>query len=201
VGAYSNFVQDFPNRCNSLLRDFEVAARYRGKEVTLMLAMATSGLIIPFARLQEAKHPSLDRRKFTDAVTMFDDLMSKRFLGSRLWPSNSASWMIGNIDRGNQRIDVWSLEAKSKPLSNEEMTGNIIRQLRNALAHGNIFTLGDPISRIIFLSRPKLDGDQFIFYMVSPVDFRQFLSNWFLVLETLNIPGEVPTAGELVSIA
>jgi hypothetical protein len=201
MGAYSNFVQDLPNRCNSLLRDFEVAAKYRGKEVTLMLAMATSGLIIPFARLQEPKHPSLDRSRFIDAMARFNDLMSTRFLGSRLWPSNSASWTVGKVDCGTQQIDVWSLESKSKPLSNEEVTSKIVRRLRNALAHGNIFTLGNPISRLIFLSQLKRDGDEFIFYMVSPVDFRSFLSNWFLVLETLKIPGEVPTAGELVSVA
>jgi len=62
------------------------------------------------------------------------------------------------------------------------------------LAHGNIFTLGSPhIESIAFLS--KLNAkDQTAGYgclVVSPADFKDFISHWLDLLAEANIPGEV----------
>ena len=65
MGAYANFVQDFPKRCNILLNDFHTLAKYRDKEVTLMLSLAATGLIFPHERLKTGStHPSSDKDTF-----------------------------------------------------------------------------------------------------------------------------------------
>ena len=57
--AYKNFVQDFPTRCCDMLKDYEREALLSGREVTLTLAMAASGLIVPFERLRPWKNMRL----------------------------------------------------------------------------------------------------------------------------------------------
>jgi hypothetical protein len=51
--AYRNFTQDYPERCRRLLSLNFKNAKQNGLEVTLLLSIAASGLIVPYARLSE----------------------------------------------------------------------------------------------------------------------------------------------------
>lgn len=50
-----------------------------------------------------------------------------------------------------KRPDEWIEEAQ--PLSSNCRTDKILRHIRNSLAHGNIYTIGDPIEHLILLQR------------------------------------------------
>jgi hypothetical protein len=62
--AYRNYVQDFPSRSRDLLNEFSLSARALNKEVTLLLAVATPCLIVPYERLRNGL-PAVGERKFT----------------------------------------------------------------------------------------------------------------------------------------
>jgi hypothetical protein len=71
MSNYNNFVQDFPKRCDELLCHFIKPASGRDREVTLMLAVASAGFVIPFERLRQPtdpqrQHPARDRERFEE---------------------------------------------------------------------------------------------------------------------------------------
>ena len=199
MGAYENFIKDFPSRCNDLLSDFSRLAEYRGREVTLMLSLAASGLIIPYERLKAgSEHPSSDRRIFEEAAKEIDKLSETPFLGSAFWNSNPDSWRFGkDIEITTDGINVWALDNNAKPLSPKKQSKTVIGDLRNALAHGNIFTRGNPIETLIFITKPHTESNKFNFYMVSPNDFKKFLSKWFDFIESMRIPDKIPVGGTI----
>ncbi|MDY6911186.1 MAG: hypothetical protein SVM79_02350 [Chloroflexota bacterium] len=197
MGSYKNFIQDFPSRCNTLLNDFYTLAKLSDKEVTLVLTLATSGLIVPYERLKAGStHPSSDRDTFVEAAQLLDDLEKKPFLGSELWDSDPGSWKHGkDVAITTTGVNVWALDGVAKPVGPKKQSKSVISALRNALAHGNIFSLGDPIDTLIFLAKPYSESSKFDFYMVSPNDFKQFLSKWFEFVESMHIPHHVPVEG------
>ena len=51
------FAQDFASRCRDLLRDFYQPAKAKDREVTLLLAVAAAGLVVPLERLLSKGQP------------------------------------------------------------------------------------------------------------------------------------------------
>src|SRR5438093_5745376 len=107
MSNYKNFVSDFPDRCADLLRNFSASARHRNREVTLMLSIATSSIIVPLERLDGPKngpkgywpgHPSHDWERFQAAKASLDELLDKPFIGSPLWPKPLVnSWFSNDL--------------------------------------------------------------------------------------------------------
>ena len=193
---YNNFIQDFPTRCCEILDQYETDALSRGREVTLMLAMAASGFVVPFERLcpQEGS-PYYDRRDYTKAASQFDRLCVKNFLNSELWKENVGSWSFDELSSVAEDPDGWSeLQEPRTPLNSRKKVRDILEHLRNALAHGNIFTFPKGVCNIqfiIFLSRQSGTSADFNFLCVSPQDFQKFLKKWFVFLKKLELPKEV----------
>jgi len=203
MSSYSNFIKDFPKRCLDILNTYEEHARYIDLEVTFMLAIATAGFVIPFERLRprsgDLAHPSGDILKFKKARDKFEKILNIPFVHSVLWNGDVSSWIFAkklkNIQRGP---DLWEELNNPKPLSIKKQMSSVLNHLRNALAHGNIFTKGNPIKLIIFLSRccEYVDGqckpiDKYDMLAVSPEDFRKFLIDWFNFLASLPIPSGI----------
>ena len=199
--AYKNFIKDFPRRCSKILDRYESDALSGGREVTLTLAMAASGFVVPYERLrpQEGELPYPDRGIYKQAASQFDALLKEKFLGSCLWKEEVSSWSFGKLSRVDGDPGNWSELQKRKSFGPYKKVGSTLTHLRNALAHGNIFTFpkddpdkDDPdIELIIFLSRPYVKSPKFNFLCVSPQDFQKFLRNWFVFISALNLPEEV----------
>ncbi len=85
--AYQNFVQDYPERCGRLLSTYFRNAQRNDLEVTLVLNIASSGFMVPYARLSEDAHPSADSIHFQQAKNSLNRLLDAVFLGSRLHPA------------------------------------------------------------------------------------------------------------------
>ena len=63
MSNYSSFfAQDFAVRCHDLLRHFYRPAKAKDREVTLLLAVAAAGLVVPYERPQRDHRPSIGRR-------------------------------------------------------------------------------------------------------------------------------------------
>ena len=193
--AYKNFIQDFPTRCCKMLNRYGHDAQSHGREVTLTLAMAASGLVVPFERLRPWKKlppPYQDRSNYLEAVLQFDNLLKEKFLSSRLWKKGVSSWAFGGVRCVTKDPGDWpELQEPRNPLHPCKGVRSTLEHLRNALAHGNILTLpkdASDIDLIVFLSRKGRTNPKFQFLCVTPQDFQQFLKKWFVFVSELQLP-------------
>jgi len=80
---------------------------------------------------------------------------------------------------------------RSRPITKDKSVRSVLNIIRDALAHGNIWTLRDPIQAIIFV-KSVTDADKvapkFSFISVAPDEFRNLLERWFDFLMNLHIP-------------
>ena len=191
--AYKNFVDDFPLRCQDILRFAGRRASFGGREVTLSLMVASAGLIIPYERLKpgEFDHPSGDTIKFSDAADQLRTLLDQPFLSSAVWNAPVSTWQSGKLESVLGDPDSWDGLHNRQYFQVEKTVGNVLRVLRNALAHGNIFTFNNPIQGIIFI-KAVFNNNKIVrnysFIYVSPADFKIFLEKWFTFLDQLHIP-------------
>lgn len=189
--AYENFVSDFPMRCLEVLKIAEKQARLEQREVTLILMVASAGLVIPYERLSDKKdHPTGDPKKYEKAAEKLDSLLKQKFLSSSL-SKGTGKWKAGRLKSIAGDPDSWDELDPGKNLSSDRKVRSVIDTIRNALAHGNIFTYQNPIERIIFVSKKKKKENRFSFVSVSPEDFSSFIKSWFEFLKEANIPFEV----------
>ncbi|MBN1796006.1 MAG: hypothetical protein JW804_04975 [Sedimentisphaerales bacterium] len=202
MSNYDNFIEDFPSRCGTILEKYRKDACKNGLEVTHMFAIASASITIPFARLRDNNHPSGDKMNghYGKAVSKFNKLCGKYFLKSRLWNVDLESWQMGEVKKENlwQDTDQWKNNAH--PLSKDVKVKKVLSIVRNALAHGSIFTYPrkqnpeDQIEHIIFLSKIRNDNKptgNYDMLMVHPDDFFDFLVKWIDFLKDLKIPSEI----------
>jgi hypothetical protein len=201
MSSYKSLVSDFPARCLDILRYFGPGAQNLQREVTLMLCIAASGINVPYERLQSPKenspfsgHPARDWQKFEKAKQDFDDLMKKVFVGSPLCPpENRSLWFWGApITDVSTDPSRWPELANSKELGKKGVKW-VVKHVRNALAHGNIYTLGSPqkIENIVLLSKPYLESKEHDFLIVRPEAFQDFLEGWLSFLKGRDLGPEV----------
>jgi hypothetical protein len=196
--GYRNFIEDFPRRCRDILDIAGKPALSRGREVTLILMVASTGFVVPYERLKPdsrwGDHPSGDRKRFADAAGRLESLLHQPFMSSRLWTETSSTWHGGKLDSVTGDPDSWEGLRKRRPISKDKQVGTILNVIRNAFAHGNIWTLRNPIEAIIFV-KSVINDDEVVpdssFVSVAPHEFRKFLENWFDFLNDFRIPQEV----------
>jgi hypothetical protein len=193
-----NFIDDFPCRCRDILNIAKRPALHRGREVTLALMVASAGLVVPYERLKPdigwGDHPSGDRNTFADAAGNLESLLGQQFMSSCLCTETNPTWRFGKLLSVTGDPDSWEGLQKSRPVSKDKTVGRIFSVIRNALAHGNIWTLRDPIEEIIFVKRVLRDDEvvrHFEFLSVAPHEFQHFLEGWFDFVISLRIPQEV----------
>jgi hypothetical protein len=208
MSMYVNFVKDFPGRCEEILDAYGKRAAFLGREVTLMLVVASAGFNVPHERLKKSDHPSKDRHHFTIAERQLRDVRNSRFLGSVLWDQAPGSWRYGKILDDQGTLDQWKAATRGFDEYNGSGTNTkiikadvVLDGLRNALAHGNIFTWGKRnIEMMMFLSRidqpsicqkcgSKIDqiDKGYRVFVVSPEDFQKFLRRWFTFIRSLEL--------------
>jgi len=111
-----------------------------------------------------------------------------------LWTEANSTWHRGKLESLSGDPDAWKGLQQSRPISKDKTVGAVLKVIRDALAHGNIWTLRDPIEAIIF-AKSVTDADKvaprFEFVSVAPNDFRKLLEEWFDFLISLHIPQAV----------
>jgi hypothetical protein len=167
------------SRCTPCRRETGVIA---GREVTLVLTVASSGLVVPYERLKPSgkfgDHPSGDHSTFADAAEKLRSLLDTAFTSSVLWSEASSTWYDRKVLSVSDNLESWDGLRKRKPFSKEKKVRAVIKVIRDALTHGNIFTFKDPIEAIIFISRNYNDENivcDYSFIYVSSHDFRNSL--------------------------
>src|SRR5271166_3508715 len=185
---YKNFIQDFPGRCRDILDIAGKPALSRGREVTLAIMVAAAGFVVPYERLTVG-HPSGDSKRFVGAAEKLKLLLDQPFTSSVLSNKMSSTWYEGTVGSVNGDLDWYGLQRK--PFSKEIKGRAALKVIRNGLAHGNIFTFGDPIQAIIFFEKKDFNdvgvARCYSYVYVAPRDFCQFLKNWFDFLDDVHI--------------
>lgn len=195
----------------ALARQAQVTGQVAGRglqplldyEVTTLLMVATSGLVIPFDRLKskgDANGPMFspafdglavrEEEQFKAAAAALKKLQEVKFTESSLYAGNS--WRHGRVETPDAPAATWVDRFSEANL--ERLTAyQVLGRCRNALAHGNIGI--DPEGPwIIFASIRRADPKDmtspavgFDFVAASPADFRGFLDAWFAFLEGLSL--------------
>jgi hypothetical protein len=202
MSDYINYVEDFPNRCKSILELARPAVNEKGYEVTLLLMVASTALTVPYERLKpegDTIQPIQDRTRFQCAAKQLKDLLDQRFLSSQLWNTGSvSSWKGDNLASVNGMPEEWKELNDPIALTAEASVCCVLKAIRNALSHGNLYTKNDTrdqITRIVFvtgLAKRKTGKiiSPYRFVEVSPDDFSLFLNKWFEFLTKLELPRE-----------
>lgn len=200
MSNYRDFVQDFPTRCRDVLLAFSECAGQQDREVTLLLMATTAGFIMPYERLSEGdtiKQPTLDRSRFAQASKELKGLLAKTIRESGLFDGPQESWRGGPLQSASGMPDEWPECREPQSLSPDTLVADVVRPLRNALAHGNVFTRGNrtnQISELIFVCGGTLRNGRQIplrFVLTSPTDLRYFLDGWFKFVGDLGLPHHI----------
>ena len=191
--AYTDFTSDFPKRCLEVLNTASADAAERGREITLLYMAASASLLVPFERLKpdtkNSAHPFRDNRRDVVTANRLEELLRKNFVGSVLCPSNHSFQLAKNVKSVSGDLDDWLPNAGLAPIKDEK-TDATIKLVRNALAHGNIYTTGDPIQELVFVTEIRekervLKGSpvEFDVLQVSHGDFKKFVCAWIEFLQ------------------
>jgi hypothetical protein len=116
--------------------------------------VASAGFIVPYERLSD--HPSGDSKRFAEAAEKLRKLLDEPFVSSVLYNKTNSTWHDGKVVSVNGYPESWEGLQKRRPFSKDKKVGTTLKLLRNALAHGNIFTSGknrDVIEAIIFIKK------------------------------------------------
>ncbi|UCU92069.1 hypothetical protein [Hydrogenophaga taeniospiralis] len=188
--AYADFTNDFPRRCLEVLDAVSSGAAANGREITLLFMSSSARFLVPFERLKSdtsnSEHPFGDNKRYGTAAARSKDMLRKKFVGSVLCPSNSHSWhcakKVASVECG---LDSWLPNTDLKAFSKDRQVASILTLFRNALAHGNIYTVDDPIRELAFVKEVtskqanmtcKRVGFEVI--RVSHEDFLRFIRAW-----------------------
>ncbi|MBI2438165.1 MAG: hypothetical protein HYV36_05060 [Lentisphaerae bacterium] len=191
MGAYKNFIKDFPSRILKLYETQLDSANYACLEVTFLVSLTATAIAVPFDRLRDPSkgpypHLSGDRHKYSEAASRFDELCNMSFNKSALWDSAFDTWQWGIIYNISGDPDSWPELRSASRIGADVNTEKIIKHLRDALAHGNIYTRGDKlIKEIVLLTGTSKKG--FRFLVVSPQSLGVFLRKWVSWLMSLPI--------------
>jgi hypothetical protein len=182
MSNYGNFISDFPNKCLKILETQYSLAVDTDTEVTLMLNLAAGGFVMPYERLVKPKHPSRDNARNERQRTKFDDFCKRPFVGSKLCRQDHAWRYIDGYYPKREQLDSYiDRSSKLELVTVKELnTKYILCHLRNALAHGTIFTdtREKNIKSLIFLSNREYKSEDFNIVVCTVDDFHHFLHTW-----------------------
>ena len=193
MSNYKNMIVDFPSRIGEILVAFDSAAKDMQKEVTFLLTIADTAITIPLERIHKS-HPSHEFNSFPQISTFEKSLYKDSFICSPLWPdSNPNSWCYGGpLASVEGQPDSWPEINNPIPMDTSVTSMKILRHIRNALSHGNVYTRGKhEITQLVFLSWISYTDKRYMYIICTPNDFRKFIDNWISSLKPIKLPPNI----------
>lgn len=196
MSEYQDFVHDFPRRCRDVLQAFSPKAATADREVTLLLMATAAGFVMPLERLgvgEAVLQPTLDRPRFAREMEQLKAELERVTVESPLF--RGTAWRGGALKSAEGTPDQWPELQNPQLLAPDTTVGGVVRQLRNGLAHGNVFSRPNAsrqIAALVFVSGGTLRrGGRAIplkYLILSPRELRTFLSRWFALVAHLRLP-------------
>jgi hypothetical protein len=192
MGIPNRFASEYASRCLNLINALEGHAFEEDLVGSFSLLAAASVLTIPFERMQ-SKH-FLHREQEKEVYAALRGLSKIPFVDAPFWLGESPKgWMQSRIKTDVNDPRNWLDQNDCHPLAENAInqignkkTTEVLRVLRNSLAHGNIIYLnkhgdelvGDQVYYLAFLSRYEeglADRKKAETYRVITVSQREFL--------------------------
>lgn len=214
MGVPDRFAIEYPRRCLELMGALEGYAREKELMGSFALLAAASVLTIPFERMK-AKHPLYKKDKDDQLTEALKGLEKIPFLEAPFWQGEPGFWFQTRVMNDINDSYSWKDEEGHRPLSDhaknsigDRKTDKVLRPLRNALAHGNIFYLngegyevaGDQMKLLAFASRYEESREQqaesytFRLIVAGEEDFFQFVRSWAVWISQLPASREISEA-------
>jgi hypothetical protein len=117
MSEYENFIQDFPNRCSDILRNFygDAEKLNGGREITLMLMTASSGFIVPYEQLRYRnpgeEHIANTAAVYPNPVSDLRKLLGTKFIKSFFYKRSRNLGLSGNLNRVIELILINGLKS------------------------------------------------------------------------------------------
>jgi hypothetical protein len=223
MSSYVDIYNDYPLRCAKLWEDFNASAEDKNLEVSFMLMCATGGFVTPYEHLRIQPGQSKELRDHP-AYHNFDEVnfkRSARTMEEALSPEAFSSPLFQNIRLDNcfygrcEGIEFIRDMAESRTPNNysirTQKTLNLMRVLRNSLAHNNIYAFArnssNEISELTFFSEffdrkqskceqcsrkfdePKRKPYTYEILSMPVQEFHAFLNSWFALLRRASLKG------------
>ncbi len=197
---YANWTQDFPRRVMELYQSFKAEARKQNLDMTFLLTIASSVIIIPRERSSDA---CSNRSEFKITPGL-----NAEHLKNELSTSIKRCTLL--CDRQRTRLaevlfgeysgdlDQW-YPNRARSFGDQKQLGTLIKHLRNALAHGNLITRGRNIEEIVFLSKPWHESTCWNYLVLNRDQLEDILKIWMDVLKKVHTdPNGPATPGAIL---
>ncbi|SFP58347.1 hypothetical protein SAMN03159463_04510 [Mesorhizobium sp. NFR06] len=165
---------EYPSRYLQLINAVEGFAREQRLVGSFSLLAAAAVLTIPFERAQ-ARH-FLHRERDDQMMAAIGQLSKVKFVEAPFWQGESpGDWRQSHIVKSADSVEHWVARDGKHPLAKDaedflprKRADEVLRAIRNALAHRNIVYLnkdgeereGDQVHYLAFLSRYEEGADQ-----------------------------------------
>jgi hypothetical protein len=175
MGVPDRFAIEYPRRALELIEMLEASAREKSLLGSFGLLAASAVLTIPFERMRTSHFLHNDQRD-GDLAKHLKALEKVEFLKAPFWrkPPDGRAWRQSRIMSDVDKVHRWQDPDGCDPRSEESNTiqtrkaSEVLRVLRNALAHGNIIYLdkdgqeiaGNQMMYMAFLSRYEETQEQ-----------------------------------------
>lgn len=208
IGVPDRFAVEYPKRAIELLDIVEARAKEKDLLGSFALLAASAILTIPFERMR-ASHFLYNEARDADLVKNLKALEKANFLESPFWEvaPDGEAWRQSRIVNAVDNVHDWLDENDRDPRAPESNTiktrkaSEVLRVLRNALAHGNIIYLdkngqeiaGNRMIYMAFLSRYEETPEQreqaetYRVVITTEDAFLQFVKSWALWISSLDL--------------
>lgn len=183
----------------TLFEVMEGMARQRELVGSFSLVVATSVFLIPYERMKAA-HPLHRAGQEADVYDAIRRAERQKFLEGEFWPERPDDvWRFSRIMNDANRTLDWRDEAGAHPMEagaansiTDRRAGDVLRVVRNALAHGNVVyldeegfeTIGARVQYLAFLSRYEDTPEQrelsetYRLVVTTEEGFLHFVKSW-----------------------
>lgn len=199
------FSIEYPKRCLELLDTCEIEARQRHLIGSFSLLVATAVFTIPYERLKR-NHP-LARPADNPLYDALRRVERQKFAVAEFWKGICPDgWRFSRIMTHPSCTHAWKdqdgihpMHPEAKNLIGARTSDDVLRVIRNALAHGNVIYLdengferrGATVQYLAFLSRyeervkQRDAANTYRLVAVTEEGFLTFVKAWALWLESL----------------
>ncbi|WP_306624185.1 MULTISPECIES: hypothetical protein [Agrobacterium] len=215
MGVPDRFAIEYPRRALELIEMLEASAREKSLLGSFGLLAASAVLTIPFERMRTG-HFLHDDKRDGDLVKNLKALEKAEFLKAPFWqkPPDGGKWRQSRIVNTVEKVHNWMDQDGRDPRWEEANTiqtrkaSEVLRVLRNALAHGNIIYLdkdgqeiaGNQMVYMAFLSRYEETPEQreqaetYRVVITTEEAFLHFVKSWAEWIGGLDLDRRVASA-------
>ncbi len=196
----ARFVVEYPQRCLDLIEALEPTARQRDFVGSFSLLAAAAVFVIPYERMGSTTHPLHKGTRDVDLFAALKSLRRQPFTTAQFWNGNPPNaWRFSRIMTNANDTAGWEDERGLHPMSanaENSLPGrkaeDVLRVIRNALAHGNIVYLNESgfeqrdtkLQFLGFLSRyeetpeQKAQSETYRLVTTTEDEFLRFVKLW-----------------------